>query len=128
MSDAPGCDRILVRRLRLWAHVGVLDQERAHGQWFELDLELAPDLGPAARSDDLADTLDYSLLITALQTQARATHCRTLEHYSERILDLVEQLYGPVPIRLQLSKCAAPVAGFTGQVSLRRRRHWGEDR
>lgn len=117
-------DVIHVRGLRLWAHVGVLDVERAEGQWFELDLELAVDLAKAGRSDALGDTLDYSLLITALQHQARSIRCQTLEHYSERILDLAEELYGPVPIGLELRKCAAPVPGFSGVVAVERRRRW----
>ena len=122
MSDVAGGDRIVVRGLRLWAHVGVLDFERAEGQWFELDLRLGFDLEPAGRSDALADTLDYSQLITALQRQARTLRCHTLEHYSERILDLVVQLYGPVPVWLELRKCAAPVAGFGGVVAVERGR------
>ncbi len=117
-------DIIHVRGLRLWAHVGVLEVERAEGQWFELDLELAVDLAKAAGSDSLGDTLDYSQLITALQHQARLIRCQTLEHYSERILDLAEELHGPVPIRLELRKCRAPVPGFGGEVAVERRRHW----
>jgi dihydroneopterin aldolase len=116
-------DLIHVRGLRLWAHVGVLDFERLQGQWFELDLQLGVDLGMAGRSDDLAETLDYSQLITALQCQARAICCETIEHYSERILDLAEELYGPLPIRLELRKCAAPVPGFGGVVAVERRRY-----
>ena len=119
-----GCDRILVRGLRLWAHVGVLEIERAQGQWFELDFSLAMSLKPAGCSDGLADTLDYSLLIKALQRQARTIRCFTIEHYSEQILNLAEQIYGPVPIWLQLVKCAAPVPGFVGQVAVQRSRHW----
>lgn len=117
-------DRILVRQLRLWAHVGVLAFERERGQWFELDLELAFDLTPAARTDDLSLSLDYSQAIGALQQQARELRCLTLEHYSERILDRLERLHGPVPTRLELRKCAAPVPGFTGIVAVRRHRHW----
>jgi len=116
-------DAIVVRGLRLWAHVGVLDVERAEGQWFELDLELAVDLARAGRSDALSDTLDYSQLITALQAQARTIRCLTLEHYSERILDRAEEIYGPVPIQLELRKCHAPVPGFGGVVGVRRSRH-----
>lgn len=129
-ADLTG-DRILVRGLRLWAHVGVLAFEREQGQWFELDLELALDLAAAGRSDALEHTLDYSRLITALQEQARTLRCLTLEHYSERILDLMESSAadqlggaGPVPVRLELRKCAAPVPGFTGLVAVRRSRHW----
>ena len=116
-------DVIQVRDLRLWAHVGVLDFERREGQWFELDLELSVDLSAAGRSDDLGDTLDYSKLITSLLAQARNLRCQTLEHYSERILDLIEELYGPLPTRLELRKCQAPVAGFGGVVAVRRWRH-----
>ena len=116
-------DRILVRGLRLWAHVGVLEHERQLGQWFELDLELGWDLAAAAAGDDLSATLDYSRAITALQQQARTIRCLTLEHWSERILQLLEELYGPVPMALELRKCRAPVPGFTGIVAVRRRRH-----
>ncbi len=121
-------DVIEVRGLRLWAHVGVLERERQEGQWFELSFRLAHDLVPAGRSDDLDRSLDYSLAITALQDQARAVRCRTLEHWSERILDRLEELYGPVPIELELRKCAPPVAGFGGSVAVRRRRRWGAER
>lgn len=115
-------DQILVRGLRLWAHVGVLAHERELGQWFEVDLTLRVDLSAAARRDALADTLDYSQLITALQQQARSIRCQTLEHYSERMLDLAQSLYGPVPIALELRKCNAPVPGFSGVVAVRRQR------
>ena len=117
-------DRILVRGLRLWAHVGVLDHERQLGQWFELDLELCCDLATAADGDDLSATLDYSRAIMALQQQARTIRCLTLEHWSDRILFLLEELYGPVPISLELRKCQAPVPGFSGTVGVRRRRYW----
>ena len=123
MSALPR-DCILVRNLRLWAHVGVLEHERLLGQWFELDLELGWDLSAAAASDDLSATLDYCQAITALQRQARTLRCLTLEHWSERILQLLEDLYGPVPMRLELRKCQAPVPGFTGSVAVRRQRHW----
>lgn len=124
-------DRILVRQLRLWAHVGVLDVERERGQWFELDLDLALDLATSGCSDQVTDTLDYAVVITALQRQARKICCRTLEHYAEEILDLVERCVadqlGPnvrLPALLELRKCAAPVSGFTGRVAVLRARSW----
>jgi len=116
-------DAIHVRGLRHWAHVGVLEQERRDGQWFSLDISLWSDLSSAAASDDLASSLDYSLAIRSLQSLAREIRCLTIEHFSDRVLDRLEQLYGPVPVRLTLSKCAAPVPGFDGVVAVERVRH-----
>lgn len=117
-------DRVVVRGLRLWAHVGVLEHERQMGQWFELDFSLGWDLTAAAVADDLSQTLDYSRAIQALQLQARGLRCLTLEHWSDRILQVLEDLYGPVPIWLELRKCQAPVPGFSGIVAVQRSRRW----
>ncbi len=38
---------------------GVLPEERTRAQPFEIDLDLAVDLGPAGASDHLSDTVDY---------------------------------------------------------------------
>jgi dihydroneopterin aldolase len=120
----PGpADRILVRGLRLWAHVGVLERERLLGQWFELDFSLDWDLAAAGAGDALEHSLDYSQAITALQRLAGELRCLTLEHFAERILDRLELLYGPVPTRLELRKCHAPVPGFDGVVGVQRSRH-----
>ncbi len=119
----PPGDRVVVRGLRLWAHVGVLEPERQLGQWFELDFSLGWDLSRAGASDDLSLSLDYSRAIVALQAQARCIRCLTLEHWSEQILQLLEELYGPVPLWLELRKCQAPVPGFSGIVAVQRTRH-----
>ena len=118
-------DAIHVQGLRLWAHVGYFESERRDGQWFELEFWLGGDLGAAAAHDELAGSFDYALAITSLQRQSRTVRCLTIEHYSEQILDLLEQLYGPIAIRLELFKCQPPIPGFQGRVSVLRQRHWG---
>jgi dihydroneopterin aldolase len=117
-------DCLHVQGLKLWSHVGVLPFEQLEGQWFELDLRLGLDCSAIASSDALVDTLDYSQLIAALQRQALELRCQTIEAYSERILELIETLYGPMPIHLQLRKCHAPVPGFDGLVAIERYRRW----
>ena len=114
---------IHVTNLRLWAHVGVLEHERRAGQWFRIDLRLWLDVAHAARRDDLAESLDYSKAIQALQTLSRETRCLTIERFSELMLDCLEMLYGPYPVWLKLTKCAAPVPGFSGEVAIERCRH-----
>ena len=116
-------DVIRVDDLRLWAHVGVLEHERRDGQWFRLDLALHLDLSRAAASDALEATADYSLGVTALQALAAEIRCETIEHFSERVFEVLESLYGALPMHLRLSKCSPPIAGFTGTVSVERWRN-----
>ena len=55
-------DRIELRGLRSIGTHGVLAEEQARAQPFEVDLELEADLTVAGRSDDLIDTVDYGSL------------------------------------------------------------------
>ncbi len=124
MRDHLPLGAIHVNELRLWAHVGVMEHERREGQWFSLDFSLWLDLDQSSVDDDLGSTADYSLAITGLQRLSCELRCLTIEHFSERVLQLLEDLYGPVPMRVLLRKCAAPVPGFSGSVAVERCRHW----
>ena len=55
-------DRIELRGLRVRGNHGVFDHERRDGQDFIIDVTLWADLRAAAASDDLADTIDLSLI------------------------------------------------------------------
>jgi dihydroneopterin aldolase len=121
-------DAIHIQDLRVWAHVGVLERERLEGQWFSLDLTLLVDLEVAARSDALTDTADYSLAVQAVQALASELRCRTIEHFSERVLNRLDDLYGAVPMRVLLRKTTPPIPGFSGTVAVERHRHWPDPR
>jgi dihydroneopterin aldolase len=64
-DEGPG-DRIRLRGLRVLGTHGVLPEERTRAQPFEVDLDLAVDLGPASTSDRLADTVDYGDVATTV--------------------------------------------------------------
>lgn len=113
-----------MRDLNLWAHVGVLPQEKLLGQYFSLDFSLWIDLENSAEKDDISTTADYSVAIRDLQKLSFSTCCSTIEHFSDRILDCLENLYGSVPMQISLRKCAPPVSGFTGTVAIERKRHF----
>lgn len=55
-----GNDRIALRGLRVFGRHGVLPAEREQGQTFVVDVDLEVSLVAAARSDDLADTVNYA--------------------------------------------------------------------
>src|SRR5258705_7401344 len=63
-QKGPGtmADRIELRGLTVQGYHGVHEHERASGQPFVVDITVWIDLADAARSDELADTYDYSVL------------------------------------------------------------------
>ncbi|MBR1469624.1 MAG: dihydroneopterin aldolase [Prevotella sp.] len=56
----PTKSHIALHRLRFHAYHGVLEQERAVGNDYEVTVTLQFDIGRAARTDDVADTLNYA--------------------------------------------------------------------
>ena len=118
MSDKHKLSSIHVQSLNLWSHVGVLDHERLLGQFFLLDFTVWIDLESAALNYDLSKTADYSLAIKSIQKLSLEINCLTIEHFSERILEKFESLYGDVPIQITLEKCSPPIDGFNGSVSI----------
>jgi 7,8-dihydroneopterin aldolase/epimerase/oxygenase len=72
-------DHIEIRALRVLCHVGVGDDERASAQPLELDLDLEADLGDAASSDDVADTIDYGAVSLAVAAAVQASEHALLE-------------------------------------------------
>ncbi len=114
---------IHVDNLNLWAHVGVLDKERLHGQKFLLDFQVEIDLHSVIQTDNVQETIDYGDVICALQKVAYQANCKTIEAFSDLILDCLESFYGRQPMKILLRKCCPPVPGFNGTVGIKRKRN-----
>ena len=123
MSHYQPLGAIHVKDVYLWAHVGVLEHERLLGQAFSLDFSIWLDLDKVAKNDDISFTADYSLAIKEIQQIAAQLNCSTIEHFAEVILDCLEGLYGSEPMKVFITKCSAPVSGFTGSVGVERQRY-----
>lgn len=81
-------DTIELTGIRALARHGVLPHERTQAQPFVVDLRLAVDLGPAAASDDLGDTVDYGSLSQAVVDVVTGTSFQLIEALAGRILDV----------------------------------------
>lgn len=78
-------DRIVLRGLRVRGFHGVLPEERAAGQMFVIDAELSVDVSAAARSDDLAATVDYAALAAGLAGVVAGEPLNLIETLAERL-------------------------------------------
>jgi dihydroneopterin aldolase len=112
-------DTIFVKGLLIHAHHGVMEHESQVGQRFMLDLEMTIELGDAARSDKLADTVSYAAIV---ETATRA--------FTDRSYKLVEAAAGAVAdailagfaqigsVRVTLHKPHAPIAAIFADVGV----------
>jgi dihydroneopterin aldolase len=81
-------DRIALTGLRVRGNHGVFDHERRDGQEFVVDVVLEIDTRAAARSDDLADTVDYGVLADGLAKVIAGEPVDLLETLVARLADV----------------------------------------
>jgi dihydroneopterin aldolase len=79
--------RITLSGLRVRGNHGVYDFERAAGQDFVVDVRLDLDLGIAAASDDVADTVHYGELAEKLVAIVAGDPVNLIETLAGRLLD-----------------------------------------
>jgi len=107
-----------IENIKLWARVGVLNEERELGQLFSLDIFLWTDFENCAASDDIKKTVDYSKLVEILKDQSKKIYCFTIEKYSNAILEIIDSQFKLSKIKIILTKCNPPIIGFNGKVSI----------
>ena len=107
-----------IKDIKLWARVGVLEQERDLGQLFSLDVSLWSDFENCTQNDDIRSTVDYSKLVKILKYQSKKICCLTIEKYSNEILKIIDEEFQLSRIKIILTKCKPPITGFDGEVSI----------
>ena len=107
-----------IENIKLWARVGVLDEERELGQLFSLDVFLWTNFEKCSANDDIKKTVDYSKLVEILKDQSKKIYCFTIEKYSNEILQIIDEKFKLSKIKIILTKCNPPITGFDGKVSI----------
>ena len=107
-----------INDIKLWARVGVLEEERELGQLFSLDVLLWADFEDSTQNDDIKSTVDYSKLVKILKYHSKNICCFTIEKYSNEILKIIDEEFQLNRIKIILTKCQPPIIGFDGEVSI----------
>ncbi len=81
-------DRIELRGLRVMATCGVLPEEIARAQPFEIDLDLEVSLVAAGASDELGDTVDYGAVLERVVAACEGHH-QLMERVASKIAEAV---------------------------------------
>ena len=119
-------DVIFLKGLLIHAHHGVMRHEEEVGQQFVIDLELSLDLGPAARSDKLADTVSYASIVETVSRAFTTRSYRLVEAAAGAMADAVLTAFPRVgSVRVTVHKPHAPIAAIFSDVGVTvlRQRH-----
>ena len=112
-------DRIELRGLRLLGVHGALAEEQGRAQPFEADLEVEADLARAARSDDLADTVDYAALVDAMARVVGSERYALLESLAERMAEVAMADERVRTVTVTIRKLRPPVAAHLDTAGVR---------
>ena len=115
-------DRIEITGVRGFGYHGVLDFEQRDGQEFVVDIVIGVDL--IDLDDDLARTVDYSVVAQRAHEVIVGEPCQLIETVAERIADACSGV-GPMKfIEVAIHKPAAPIEVPFGDVVVRIRRNF----
>jgi len=117
-------DRITLRGMQFLGRFGVTADERAEPQPIEVDLLVRLDLSKPARTDDLADTVNYATLFDLVRELVEARSFHLLEGLAGAIADdvLAAHPVDDVEVRVRKPKAPLPGAFDTVEVRIRRKR------
>jgi dihydroneopterin aldolase len=117
-------DRIELTGLRAHGRHGVYDFERAQGQEFVVDAVLELDLAPAARSDEVTDTVHYGELAEKLVGVITGEPVNLIETLADRLLAvcLAEPLVAAATVTVHKPEAPIPHTFRDVAVTMRRTR------
>jgi dihydroneopterin aldolase len=96
--------------LEIFGHHGADEAERARGQTFLFDIRLeVPD---AARSDRLADTVDYVAVAELVKEVSDGKRYHLLEALSSAVADSIVERFSVEGVRVRVRKPHARPAGL----------------
>jgi dihydroneopterin aldolase len=104
-------DKISIKGIKGFGFHGVFDFEKRDGQEFFVDLELEIDLHAASISDQLSDSVDYSLLTAIAKNAIEKLQFDLIERLAGFIADTIRENFPTVEkIAVTVHKPSAPVS------------------
>ena len=102
---------IELRDIHLYAHHGVMPQEREIGAWFIIDIRLTMNDHNCANNDEIANTVSYADVYDII-CREMAVPSNLLEHVCKRISDRLYSTFSQISgIEITLCKETPPIGG-----------------
>jgi len=102
--------KISIVDLEVFYHVGVPDTERAQPQRLLLTVEMESDFTTAAKSDSIADTINYFAVTQRLLKFGAGREWKLIEKLAADIADTVLAEFKPLSVSVVVKKFIIPEA------------------
>ena len=112
--------KISIVDLEVFYRVGVPDAERAQPQRLLLTVELESDFTAAAKSDGIADTIDYYAVTQRLLQFGEGREWKLIEKLASDIVDTVLKEFKPQSVFVEVKKFIIPEARYVSVSLLRK--------
>ena len=112
--------KINIVDLEVFYRVGVPDAERAQPQRLLLTVELESDFTAAAKSDGIADTIDYYAVTQRLLKFGEGREWKLIEKLASDIAGTVLAEFKPQSVSVEVKKFIIPQARYVSVQILRR--------
>ena len=104
--------------MKFFAYHGIAPEEKSLGQTFEVDIEVSTSLKPAATSDDLTASIDYSVLFSIAKEEMLGHKYDLIETVAEKISFRVLALNAARATTIRIRKPNAPIEGVFDHVEI----------
>ena len=104
--------KISIVDLEVFYRVGVPDAERTEPQRLLLTVEMEADFNTAARSDSIADTIDYFAVTQRLLKFGEGREWKLIEKLAADIMGMVVAEFKPKAVAVSVKKFIIPEARF----------------
>jgi 7,8-dihydroneopterin aldolase/epimerase/oxygenase len=99
-------DTIFISELKVQTKLGVPEWERMVAQTVILDIEIGYDLSAAGKSDAIADTIDYGLVVNRIRETLTKHSFQLVEALAEHVCQLILKEFGALNVKLKVAKPA----------------------
>ncbi|HUJ43213.1 MAG TPA: dihydroneopterin aldolase [Opitutaceae bacterium] len=116
-------DTLTLARMRFFGRHGLLPEETARGQEFEVTVQLELPLAEAGRADDLTRTVDYRALHEKVRAVMEGPPRKLAEALAETVArDLLREFSTVSAVEVEVTKINPPVDFSSAGLTVRIRR------
>ena len=103
-------DKIIIDSLKIFAYHGVMEEEKANGQYFIFDIDALVDISKPCESDNVNDTVNYALMVENITQTFTAQKDDLIERAAQRVAQSLFESFDRISeLRILLKKPDAPI-------------------